>query len=503
MANIAGWRAGLLAFLGGAALPFAFAPYQWWWLTLLLPALQLWLWLDCSPRTAAWRGFWFGAGQFGVGTYWLYISIHGFGQAPVWLALLLMLLLVAIMSLYQALLGYLTVRWRPRALYSYALLWAPAMWVLVEWLRGWLLSGFSWLSLAYAQTDSLLAGYAPIGGMYLVSWLCLLLAGGLLIILRASGWRGRLAVVVASLAILGIGWRLADRLWVEQAGAPVAVAIVQGAIPQDEKWLIENQKATLTRYRELTETAFGTPLIVWPEAAAPDLVNNLGSYFGKLYDAAQAQGSAIVMGALRADDAEKNYYNSVLALDNGVTWYDKHHLVPFAEFFPVPPFVRDWLRLMSLPYSDFTRGAAQQKPLPAAGLLLAASVCYEDAYASTQLPALRTATALVNVTNDAWFGESAARYQHLQMSRWRAMEARRYLVRAANDGVSAVVDPLGRVVARAPEFQPVVLRSSITPYRGVTPFAQVGNFMSIGLALLVALSGWFWRRRELSSQGVV
>jgi apolipoprotein N-acyltransferase len=503
MYRIAGWRAGLLACLGGAALPFAFSPYQWWWLAILMPALQLGLWLDCTPRIAAWRGFWFAAGQFGVGTYWLYISIHGFGQAPIWLALLLMLLLVAIMSLYQALLAYLTVRWRPRALAAYALLWAPALWMLLEWLRGWFLSGFSWLSLAYAQTDSPLAGYAPLGGMYFVSWLCVLLAGALLILLRATGWRWRAAALLAPLFVLGAGWPLSGVLWVEKAGDSVRVAIVQGAIPQDEKWLQGNQQATLDRYRELTESAHGVPLIVWPEAAAPDLVNNLGGYFGKLYDAAQAHGSAIVMGALRADDAEKNYYNSVLALDNGVTWYDKHHLVPFAEFFPVPPIVRSWLRLMNLPYSDFTRGAAVQKPLPAAGLLLAASVCYEDAYAATQLPALRTATALVNVTNDAWFGDSAARYQHLQMSRWRALEARRYLVRAANDGVSAVIDPFGRIVSRAPEFQPAVLRSSITPYRGVTPFAQVGNFMSIGLALLLILAGWLWRRRELSSQGVV
>lgn len=468
-----------------------------------MPALQLWLWLKCAPRIAAWRGFWFAAGQFGVGTYWLYISIHGFGQAPVWLALMLMLLLVAIMSLYQALLGYLTVRWRPHSLAAYALLWAPALWMLVEWLRGWFLSGFSWLSLAYAQTDSPLAGFAPLGGMYFVSWLCVSLAGASLLLLCASGWRWRATALLVPLVVLGVGWQLSGVLWVDKAGDAVGVAIVQGAIPQDEKWLLANQQATLKRYRELSETAFGTPLIVWPEAAAPDLINNLGSYFGKLYDAAQARGSAIVVGALRADDAEKNYYNSVLALDNGVTWYDKHHLVPFAEFFPVPPFVRSWLRLMNLPYSDFTRGAAVQKPLPAAGLLLAASVCYEDAYASTQLPALRTATALVNVTNDAWFGDSAARYQHLQMSRWRAMEAQRFLVRAANDGVSAVIDPLGRVVAQAPEFQPVVLRSSITPYRGVTPFARVGNFMSIGLALLLITAGWLWRRRELSSQGVV
>jgi apolipoprotein N-acyltransferase len=291
----------------------------------------------------------------------------------------------------------------------------------------------------------------------------------------------RVAALALLLAIVLTGQSLSTIPWSTVAGGEVGVAIIQGAIPQDEKWLTANHDATLKRYRDLTRSAFGTPLIVWPEAAAPDLVNNLGGYFG----------------ALRADDQEKNYYNSVLALDNGVHWYDKHHLVPFAEFFPVPTFVRSWLRLMSLPYSDFTHGAAQQSPLPAAGLLISASVCYEDAYASTQLPALTTATALVNVTNDAWFGASSARYQHLQISRLRAMEARRYLVRAANDGVSVVIDPFGTVVARAPEFQPTVLRSKLTPLKGLTPFAHSGNFGVLGFCAAMLLACGWWRRREL------
>lgn len=503
MWRLTGWRAGLLALIAGAAMPLAFAPFEYWWLACLLPAVQVALWLDCAPRAAAWRGFWFAAGQFGVGTYWLYISIHGFGQAPIWLALLLMLALVGIMSLYQALLGWVAVRWRVRSLPMFALLWVPALWTAVEWLRGWLLSGFSWLSLGYSQTDSPLAGLAPVAGMYGITLACLVSAGALVVVVgRPVLWQ-RIAALVLLSAVFLTGKFLAPIPWSTVAGREVGVAIIQGAIPQDEKWLAANHDATLKRYRDLTRSAFGTPLIVWPEAAAPDLVNNLGGYFSALYDEAQARGSAIVMGALRADDQEKNYYNSVLALDDGVHWYDKHHLVPFAEFFPVPRFVRSWLRLMSLPYSDFTHGAAQQPPLPAAGLLLSASVCYEDAYASTQLPALATATALVNVTNDAWFGASSARYQHLQISRLRAMEARRYLVRAANNGVSVVVDPFGTVVARAPEFQPAVLRSKLVPLKGLTPFARSGNFGPLGLCAAMLLAGGWWRRRELlEGQGV-
>jgi apolipoprotein N-acyltransferase len=405
-----------------------------------------------------------------------------------------MLALVLIMSLYYGLLGYVATRWRPRNQLVFALAWAPALWLLIEWLRGWLFTGFSWLSLGYSQTDTPLRGFAPLIGVYGISWLLLLGAGALAAVASARTWVARGAWVLAAASPFGIGAWLQPQPWTEVSGAPVGVAIVQGAIPQDEKWLASNRDTTLKIYRDLTRQALGTPLIVWPEAAAPDLVNNLGSYFGALYDEAQKRGSAIVMGALRADDAERNFYNSILALDNGVKWYDKHHLVPFAEFFPVPKFVRNWLRLLSLPYSDFTRGASDQAPLPAAGLLLAASVCYEDAYGSTQIRALGTATAMVNVTNDAWFGRATARYQHLQITRMRAMEARRYMIRAANDGVSAIIDPWGRIVQRAPEFKPTVLRGEITPRRGLPPYARTGNGLVLLLALLsLAVSVWRWR----------
>jgi apolipoprotein N-acyltransferase len=201
------------------------------------------------------------------------------------------------------------------------------------------------------------------------------------------------------------------------------------------------------------------------------------------------------MGVLRAAGSdsrpdEVHYYNSVLALDNHrESWYDKHHLVPFAEFFPVPSFVRSWLRLMSLPYSDFTPGAADQPPLPAANLQLGTTVCYEDAYGSSMLSVLPRADALANVTNDAWFGHSSARHQHFQIARMRALEAGRYMVRAANDGISAVIGTHGEVIARAPEFTPLALVSKIVPYTGRTPYAYVGNWLVVSLAALSLAGG--------------
>lgn len=494
----AGARAGLaartaLSLLAGAALSLAFAPLDYWPLAILCPASLIWLWQGASPRVAARLGFAFSFGTFAAGTYWLYVSIHGFGQAPLWVALLLMLGLVSIMGAYHALLGWAAARWLPARGAWRWMVGLPAGWLLMEWIRGWFLSGFAWLSLGYSQTGTWLAALAPVGGVYLLSALLLVAAGAVVTLLQRDATRGeRLAAGVALLLpwLLALG---AGRIeWTRAAGPPVEVAVVQGAIPQDQKWLDANRDRTLDLYAELTSEALGVPLIVWPEAAAPDLANNIVPYLQTMATRAGERGSTLVMGVVRADRPEgvreTQYFNSVLALGREFAFYDKHHLVPFAEFFPVPAFVRGWLRLMSLPYSDFTRGAAVQPPLPAAGLQLATTICYEDAYGSTQLPVLAQATALVNVTNDAWFGRSSARYQHLQISRMRAIEAQRYMVRAANDGVSAVIGPHGELVARAAEYTPTVLRARIVPRSGLPPYARLGNWPVVLLAL--GLLGW-------------
>ncbi len=486
-----------VALAAGALLATSFAPFDAWPFAILAPAVLMLLWQDTRPREAAALGFAFNVGTFAAGTYWLYVSIHVFGEAPLWVAFGLMAALVAIMSLYQALLGYAVGRWLPA---SGALRWMvgiPALWLLVEWWRGWFLSGFGWLSLGYSQTDTLLRAFAPVGGVYLISALLLLMAGAAVTLLLGSPRERWAAGVTLSLPWLAAPM-LAGVAWTQPAGPPVSVAIVQGAIPQDQKWLESNRDTTLALYRKLTlEQALGAQLIVWPEAAPPDLANNLSPYLEDLYRDAANRRSALLIGVVRADADGERYYNSILALGDGrVDVYDKYHLVPFAEFFPVPGFVRGWLRLMSLPYADFTRGAERPPALEVAGLGIGATICYEDAYGSARLGQLGAARLLVNVTNDAWFGHSTARYQHLQISRMRALEAGRYLIRAANDGISAIIGPRGEVVARAPEFAPSVLRGEILPLSGLTPYARTGNHVIVVLALCGAAVAAGWTRRR-------
>jgi apolipoprotein N-acyltransferase len=477
-------RASLAALAAGALLACAFAPLQLWPFAILCPAVLMWLWEGAAPRRAAWLGFCFGAGTFGLGTWWLLISIHGFGGAPIWLAVLLLLALVAIMAAYQALLGYLACRLLPARGPVRWLLGLPGLWLLVEWWRGWFLSGFPWLSLGYSQTDTVLRAFAPVVGVYGVSALLLLGSGALLALLRGTR---RVRLLAAALLLLPWGaGALLDRVaWTQAAGPPVSVAIVQGAVPQDLKWQADNVVPTRELYARLNQQALGAQLIVWPEAALPQLANEIPQFLGQLYAAARAHHSDMIMGILRADGQDR-YYNSIMTLSDRVRFYDKHHLVPFAEFFPVPGFIRSWLRLMNLPYSDFTPGAAHQDAVDAGGTTLAQSICYEDAYGSANLGALERARLLVNVTNDAWFGHSWARYQHFQIARMRAIEAQRPLLRAANDGVSALVGERGQVLAQAAEFQSVVLRGAVQPRSGMPPYARTGDLPAILAGLLAA-----------------
>jgi len=491
-----------VALVAGASLPVSFAPFEWWPVAVVVPALLIWLWDGATPRRAAVLGFWFNFGTFAAGTYWLYISLRLIGHAPIPLALFLMLGLAAIMGAYHALLGWAVAKFLPPRGALRWLVGIPGAWLLVEWWRGWFLSGFGWLSLGYAHTDNWLGALAPVIGQYGLGLLTLVMAGVLVTLLQGTS-RERIVAGATFVIIWAVAFSLRGIEWTQPFGGPIEVAVVQGAVPQDKKWT-GNVDEIVALYQTRTREAYGADIIFWPESAIPDLANYHVNLYREIYQEASARGSALIVGTLRAEPdpvtGEDDYYNSVLAMDRattGIEWHDKHHLVPFVEFVPVPSFVRTWLKLRDLPYSDFNRGAAQQEPLSASGQKIAAGVCYEDAYGSTLLPVMDRATMLANVTNDSWFGRSTARYQHLQISRLRAMETGRPMVRAANDGVSAVIGSQGELVSKAPEYEANVMRARVQPRMGITPYARTGNWPAVCLALVFGLAGaYFGRRRK-------
>lgn len=472
----------------GAILALAFAPAAVSVLAILCPAALLLLWDGAAPRAAAWRGFLFTGGTFLAGTYWLYHSIHLVGQAPVWLAAVLMLGLVAIMGAYTAALGYVVARWGPPGGGLRCMVLVPSGWILVEWLRGWFLSGFPWLALGYSQLGTPLRAFAPLGGVYAVGLAVAVSAGALVTLLE-----GRRAARISAACVLAALWLAGAALlrvnWTVPRGTRVSVALVQGAVPQSMKWEPGQRERTLERYLDLTRPYLGVDIVVWPEAALPALASDVEDYLQGVRDLAARRGTALVTGLLRRDPQTGAFYNAMAAYSPAEQWYYKRRLVPFGEFFPVPQAVREWMRLMNLPYSDFEAGPDRQAPLAAAGERLAPTICYEDAYASEQLGLARESTLLVNVTNDAWFGDSTAPHQHLDISRMRSLETGRPMLRATNDGVTALIDYDGSLLDRLPQFEPGVLTGEVSPRSGLTPYVRFGNVPVLLLASLGFVGG--------------
>jgi apolipoprotein N-acyltransferase len=492
------------AFAAGAGLNVAFAPFAWWPVGVLAPAALFALIRGLPPRRAAWVGAAFGVGLFAFGTYWLYTCLHVFGLVPLWLTAVLQCVLVAVLSAYAAALCYVANRfWRtPGAARDWLVL--PCLWVLLEWLRGWALSGFPWLSLGYAFIDTPLAEWAPLLGVYAVTWAAALAAAGVNVLFTPGTRAARRALALAAIGALFLVPALgAHHAWTRPVGGPIRVAAVQGAVSQDQKWQYDNRDATMDRYAKLTARAWGAQLIVWPESALPVLAGDIPEYLDDLRSEARAHGADFAIGLVNYLPATMQYFNGLLVLsDAGGGWYYKRHLVPFGEYFPVPKFIRSWMRLMSLPYEDISAGPAQQPTLVAAGQKLGLTICYEDAFGSSQLGILREATLLINVTNNAWFGDSTAPHQHLQIARMRALEAGRYLIRATNDGVTAVIGPHGEIVGRLPQFQEAVLRADVRPMTGLTPYARLGNYPVVaGAAGLLAVAGWRRRRSARALNG--
>ena len=483
--------------LAGALTPLAFAPFHLFPLAVIAPAVLFVTWLNASAARAAWRGFLFGLGLFGVGVSWVYVSLHNYGNMPPPLAGFAVLLFVAALALYPALLGALQAQLRTLPSGWRVGLVMPALWVLVEWLRGWFLTGFPWLNLGYSHTDTPLAGYAALVGVYGMSFAVALTAG-----LIAAAWldRTRALTVYAPLAVtlwFG-GWLASQPVWVQPAGQPLQVALVQANIPLAIKWRRDFRESIVDSHVSLSERAPRADLIVWPESAVPGFFDQVApQLLPRLGAIARSRNTDFVIGAVERDVATRAYYNSVFTVGAKQASYRKQHLVPFGEFLPLPEVFGRLLATLQIPMSDFSRGTPGQALLHAAGHTLGVSVCYEDAFGEEVIATLPAATLLVNVSEDSWFGKSFAPHQRLQMARVRALESGRPMVRAANSGPSVVIDHRGDVVTRSPQFEPYVLSASVQPMTGATPYVRYGNTPIIALLFILLLpAAWCARRRR-------
>ncbi|MDP2195180.1 MAG: apolipoprotein N-acyltransferase [Rhodocyclaceae bacterium] len=483
-----------LAVLLGCVSVAGFAPLELFPLPILALAGLMRLWQAApTPRGAALLGFGWGLGFFLTGVSWVYVSLHDVGGMAAPLAGIATVLFCCWLALFPALAGFFYRRLTSNTFWRDALLFA-GLWMLAEWLRGVLLTGFPWLALGYSQTPpSPLAGFAPVLGSYGIGLLAALTAAALAA-LATAGLQRRGAWLLI-LALFGSGALLRGMGWTQPVGAPLSVSLLQGNIPQSLKWVPERLPLSIETYTRLAREN-PAALTVLPETALPLFFHEVPR---EVLQALTQHGDVLVGMAVR--HREGGYVNGAIAIQRteGVMQsYAKHHLVPFGEY--VPPGFAWFFGLVNIPMSDFSAGPPRQAPLVIAGQQVAANICYEDLFGEEIIRALPQATLLINLSNTAWFGDSLAQPQHLQIARLRALETGRTMLRATNTGITAAIAPDGRVLGALPAFTSGALHVEAQGFTGLTPYARWGNALALLLAICAVLPAFLQAYRQRRSR---
>lgn len=494
-----GLKGDVLAFLSGCTLPLSLAPFDLW------PAglFSIFVLLACldrvDPGEAAFRGFLFAVGMYGIGVSWVFVSIHVYGSASIPLAGLLVLMFVIFLSPVAAMQCYLYSRFFRSGLLG-PVLGFTSVWVLQEWVRTWLMTGFPWLFIGYGYLDTSLANWAPLLGVLGVSYVAVFTASVLYacsreLLIRSEGYRSGLMV---SLFAAGLLWFAAIALqrveWVQPAeGGSLTVSVVQGNVDQATKWLPEMRIPILDLYAQMSEDQWGSDIIVWPEAAITLFKEQAGSYLDNLDRRARKTNTTVVTGIMSRNPVTGSYLNSVIALGQGQGIYHKRRLVPFGEYVPLEDLLRGLITFFDMPLSNTGTGLDRQVGLTAGGYKISTSICYEVVYPELVRTSVADADLLLTLSNDTWFGESIGPHQHMQMARMRALENGRYLIRATNNGITAIVDHRGGISATVPQFSREVLTASVQVMEGETPFSRWGSWP----ILLVCLMGLIWQRLDV------
>ena len=492
----------IIAALAGGASLLSFEPLGWWPLQFLCLAVLFYQVLrTATVKAATLVGWAFGFGWCLAGVHWLYIALNRFNGLPAPLAAGAIVLLSVYMGIFAALAmgagAWLRQRWA-LPLVAANLLLLPALWAVSEWLRGWVFTGFPWATAGYAHNaSSPLGGYAAIVGVYGISWLAALCAGALLLLAHRARW----TAIGTIAALFAVGAALKTVAWTHAEGRPITARLLQGNTPLQQKFDASHTEANLRRYHA-TITAEGADLIATPETAImlfphqlpPDYLPSLGQF-------AKKSGSHLVLG-IPLMDSPVQYSNSVIGVppESGLPAYryDKHHLVPFGEF--IPPGFRWFTNLMQIPLGDQTRGKALQPAFQVKDQRVLPNICYENNFgeeiAAQLAGAEHPATILLNVSELAWYGESVAIAQHLQISQMRSMETGRPMLSATNSGATVVIDSHGKIVAGLPWYQAGVLTTTVQGMAGMTPYIVLGNKLFLALAALAMAAAWIWGRKN-------
>lgn len=483
-------RSALAAsFLLGAFTVLGFAPFYLFPIPVLTLALLCYFWRkSATPLHAALLGFSFGMGMFSAGVTWIYVSLHDFGAMPMPIAVLALFFLCAYLALFPTLTGWILAKLHIITPIVWSLT-AAALWGVSDWLRSVLFTGFPWLTLGYSQAPaSPLAGFAPVVGVYGVS-LILVLSAALVCLFFEKPFR-KWRYLLPLLAIWIAGFGLQHIRWTEPQGEPVTVSLLQGNISQDMKWREDQLTNSMDTYARLTQES-SSRLIITPEISVPLYRDEVpSSYLAQLATHAKQNNGDILVGMVEAPGRGGEYYNTMFSFGASPDQsYRKHHLVPFGEFIPLKPVFGWVINVLKIPLSDFSRGGLDQQPMNLAGQRVAVNICYEDVFGEEIIKQLPHATLLANVSNDAWFGRSIGPRQHLQISQMRAVETGRYMLRATNTGVTAIINERGIVLQEAEIFTTTALHGMAQGYSGTTPYVRFGNSLVLGLAGILLFAG--------------
>ncbi len=473
----AGLAGNALATLTGILLTLAFAPYHFYPLAIFLPTVMYGLWQFLSAKQAFWRGWWFGIGFFGFGIYWIFISIHTYGNASIYLSALFTGGLIAILAIFTGLTGFLLNRYFQYSTDTRLFCAFPAIWVFLEWVRSWIFTGFPWLLLGNSQIYSPLRGYA-IFGVYFVSWVVLLSASILFKIFsqaRQKQFRSCFLALFILIVIWIIGAGLNLVQWTHPQGAPIKVSLVQGNIPQEMKWSPDTIQSTLETYRKLSEPHWDSKLIIWPEAAITVPMQRVQDYLDQMNDIAKNHDANLITGIPVETVTGNSYYNAVIMLGKNKGYYIKERLVPFGEYVPFSGALQKLLDVLNIPMSNFVPPTNfNTPPMQIDDIKISTFICYEIAFPQLVRTPDENISLLLTVSDDAWFGRSIAQAQHLEIAQMRALEMGRPVLFVSNNGLTAIINAKGNIQSIAPPFQEYVLTDTVQPMRGKTPWQRVG-----------------------------
>lgn len=497
MIKPSGKSGDIIALFAGALLPLSLSPFDWWWFAPLPLLAYIWLSQGISCRRRYWRSFLFGLGCYGTGASWIYVSVHDYGPAPVPLAALLIFLFSCFMAVLFLIPMWLWHRFFQDKPLGIAIGF-PAAWVLDEWFRSWILTGFPWLFIGYSQTNTAMGNWAPVTGIYGISFWLALLASTVFIGLqqRKFFWAPALTMVLAAAGTITLGnieWTTAV------PGLQQPFALIQGNVPQQMKWKPEQRQAIRMLYKDMSAPLWQkNELIIWPEAAIPELYTPSHPFFIAMDEQAKFNGGALITGVPslhEEEDGSRVFHNSMLGLGVASGFYHKQRLVPFGEYVPLQKWLKGLLDFFKMPISDFQVGSANQPNLNSGMMSIASSICYEVAYPELVAAQAADADILLTVSNDTWFGASIGPHQHLQMAQMRARENAREMLRATSNGISAFIDRKGKIISRSPQFERYILQGTVQAYRGHTPYQTFGNWpvliLCAGLLLITRLINRF------------